>query len=58
MKLINTITGATIAEIMTNNSMSIDDCIKLMQWEIDEDGEIIIDNKPSGNYYDDIEMIY
>ena len=57
MKIINTATGETLAEITTNHSMSIDDAIKLMEWKMDEGGELFDENGYVG-HYDDLEMIY
>ena len=58
MKIINTDTGETVAEITTNHSMSLDEAINLV-------GEIITPESPlyavvliAGNlyYYDDLAM--
>lgn len=58
MKIINTITGETVAEITTNHSMSLDEAINLV-------GEIIPPENPwdadvliGGNlyFYDDLAM--
>lgn len=58
MKIINTITGETVAEITTNHSMSLDEAINLV-------GEIITPENPwdadvliGGNlyFYDDLAM--
>lgn len=57
MKIINTATNETLAEITTNHSMSIDDVIELMGWTMDEDGNLFDENGNIG-HYDDIEMIY
>lgn len=58
MKIINSVTGETVAEITTNHSMSLDEAINLV-------GEIITPEKPfdaaaliGGNlyYYDDLAL--
>jgi hypothetical protein len=58
MKIINTATNKTVAEIMTNHSMSLDEAINLVG-EIspaNEDENVLID----GNwyYYDDLDMVW
>ena len=59
MKLINKTTGETIAEIMTNRSMSIDDALALLSWTVDDEGELFTESgDPAGAYYEEIEMVY
>lgn len=57
MKIINTATNETLAEITTNHSMSIDDVIELMGWTMDEDGNLF-DESGNIGHYDDLKMIY
>ena len=60
MKLIDKKTGETIADIVTNRSMSIDDVLELMHYGVNNEGQIIdSDNGVELNaWYDDLEMIY
>lgn len=60
MKLINKTTGETITdEIVTNRSLSIDEVINMLDWQIDEDGEVLTtDGEPVGAYYEEIAMEY
>lgn len=58
MKIINTFTGETVCEIVTNHSMCIDEAISLV-------GEIFPENEEENvlidgvwYYYDDLDMIY
>ena len=57
MKVINTATGETLAEIVTNHSMSVDDVVSLMKWHVTEDGDVLDDVGCVG-CYDDIELEY
>lgn len=54
MKVINTATGETVAEITTNHSMSIDNVIELMDWKIDGEGFLYDENGSEciAHYYD------
>lgn len=54
MKVINTATGETVAEITTNHSMSIDNVIELMDWKIDGEGFLYDENgiECIAHYYD------
>ena len=60
MKLINKATGETIAEVMTNHSMSIEDALRLMDFGVNDDGQLI--ENESGKllqaFYDDLEMVW
>ena len=59
MKLINKNTGKVITEIVTNRSLSIDEVINMLGWQIEEDGEVLAaDGEPVGAYYEEIEMKY
>lgn len=60
MKLIDKNTGAVIADIMTNHSMSIDDCLNLMGYSVDDNGQVYDSDsgKELNAWYDDLEMNY
>lgn len=58
MKIINTVTGETVAEIITNHSMSLDEAIALMgtpyEKKHDDDPDYIIGGVEC--WYDDLAM--
>ena len=58
MKIINTTTQETVAEIMTNHSMSLDEAINLVGeiFSANEGENVLID----GNwyYYEDLDMLW
>ena len=57
MKLFDRETNETIATIMTNNSMSIDDALNLMRYTVDEEGQIVTEDGELLNaWYDNIAM--
>lgn len=60
MKLYDKSTGAVIADIMANHSMSIDDCLDLMKYSVDDSGQVY--DSDSGEkfnaWYDDLVMDY
>ena len=57
MKLFDRETNETIATIMTNNSMSIDDALNLMRYTVDEEGQIVTEDGELLNaWYDNLEM--
>lgn len=60
MKLIDRETGAVIADIITNHSMSIDDALQLMRYSVTEDGQIRDDDSGEllNAWYDDLDMEY
>ena len=61
MKLIDTDTNEVIADIMANRSMSIDEALEIMNYAVDDNGQIIdIDNDNSklNAWYDNLDMIY
>ena len=60
MKLIDKKTNEVIADIVTNHSMSIDECLSLMNYTVNEDGQIYdVDNAVElSAWYDDLEMVY
>lgn len=49
MKIVNTVTGETIAEILTNHSMTIDEALDLVgepyEREYDDDPDYIVNGK-------------
>ena len=59
MKIINIITGETVAEIMTNHSMTLDEAIALVgrsSWDdSDQCLEVLIDGKSYD--YDELDII-
>lgn len=58
MKIINTATGETVAEIITNHSMTLDEAISLVGEIINPedpcDENVVIDGEMY--YYDDLDM--
>ena len=50
MKIINTITNETIAEITTNHSMTLDEALELIGAEINKD----MDDERWSNGYDNV----
>lgn len=57
MKLIDTATGKTVAEITTNHSMTIDEILSLMRFDVDnENGELFDrdNNRLMGVFYEDL----
>ena len=58
MKLYDKTTGETIADIVTNHSMSVDEALDLMRYTVTEDGQI--QDTDTGEllnaWYDDLEM--
>lgn len=50
MKLYDKDTGAIIAEIIANHSMSIDDALSLMRYSVRDEGRIYDDD--NGRYLD------
>lgn len=57
MRLINKTTKETLAEIVTNHSMSVDEAIDLMGWYITDDGEVF-EYLGCIGYLDDIDTVY
>mgnify|MGYP007069851467 CR=1 FL=1 len=59
MKLINKNTGKVITEIVTNRSLSIDEVINMLDWKVEDDGEVLTkDGNPVEAYYEEMEMKY
>lgn len=60
MKLIDRQTGACIADIMTNHSMSVDEALELMGYAVADEGQIYdVDNQQLLNaWYDDLDMVW
>ncbi len=60
MKLINKTTGEAVSsDIIANHSVSIDEILDLLQWQIDSDGEVLTDDgRPVGVYYEELDIIY
>lgn len=57
MKLFDRETNETIATIITNNSMSIDDALNLMHYTVDDEGQIVTEDSELLNaWYDNLEM--
>lgn len=57
MKLFDRETNETIATIITNHSMSIDDALNLMHYTVDEEGQIIDENGDLMNaWFENLEM--
>lgn len=57
MKLFDRETNETIATIITNHSMSIDDALNLMHCTVDEEGQIVDENgEPLNAWFDNLEM--
>lgn len=58
MKIINTATNETVAEIMTNHSMCLDEAINLIGeiFAENENENVLIDG--SWYYYDDLDMVW
>lgn len=57
MKLFDRETNETIATIITNHSMSIDDALNLMHYTVDEEGQIVDENGELLNaWFDNLEM--
>lgn len=57
MKLFDRETNETIATIMTNRSMSIDDALNLMHYTLDDEGQIVTEDGELLNaWYDNLEM--
>ena len=57
MKLINVLNGEVLAEVTTNHSMSIDEVIELMNWQVDGDGNMFDEDGWIG-CYEDLEIVY
>ena len=60
MKLYDRETGAVIADIMTNHSMSIDEALELMRYSVRDEGQIYDDDNGAylDAWYDSLEMDY
>lgn len=60
MKLIDKMTGTVIADVMTNNSMCIDDVLNLMNYSVTDEGQIYDDdnNCELNAWYDNLDMVY
>ena len=57
MKLFDRETNETIATIMANHSMSIDDALNLMRYTVDDEGQIVTENSDLLNaWYDNLEI--
>ena len=57
MKLFDRETNETIATIITNNSMSIDDALNLMHYTVDAEGQIVTEHSELLNaWYENLEM--
>ena len=66
MKIINTVTNETVAEIVTNHSMTLDEAIECVGGEIinnmdderwsDDGDNVIIDGKRY--WYDELDMVW
>ena len=57
MKLFDRETNETIATIMTNNSMSIDDALNLRHYTVDDEGQIVTEDSNLLNaWYDNLEI--
>lgn len=56
MRIVNTVTGETVATIITNHSMSLDEAIQLVGeiYPSTEEENVEIDGKMY--YYDDLDM--
>ena len=58
MKLFDKTTGETIADIVTNHSMSVDEALDLMRYTVTDEGQI--QDTDTGEllnaWYDDLEM--
>lgn len=58
MKLYDKATGETIADIVTNHSMSVDEALGLMRYTVTDEGQI--QDSDTGEllnaWYDDLEM--
>ena len=56
MKIINKLTNETVAEIVTNHSMCLDDAINIVGeiFSANEDENVLIDGE--WYYYDDLDM--
>lgn len=53
-------TGAVVAEITANHSMSVDEVLQLMNFSVTDEGQLYdVDNKNALNaWYDDLEMVW
>ena len=59
MKLYDRETNETIATIMTNHSMSIDDALALMRYTLDDEGQIVTETGELLNaWYDNLDMVW
>lgn len=59
MKLFDRETNETIATIMTNHSMSIDDALDLMRYTLDDGGQIVTEDGELLNaWYDNLDMAW
>ncbi len=59
MKLFDRETNETIATIMTNHSMSIDDALDLMRYTLDDEGQIVTEDGELLNaWYDNLDMAW
>lgn len=58
MKIINTITGETVREIITNHSMSLDDAINLVGSIHPENENENVEIDGNWYYYDDLDMVW
>lgn len=57
MKLFDRETNETIAAIITNHSMSIDDALNLMHYTVDEEGQIVTEDGELLNaWFENLEM--
>jgi hypothetical protein len=57
MKLFDRETNETIATIITNHSMSIDDALDLMHYTVDEEGQIVTEEGELLNaWFENLEM--
>lgn len=56
MKIINKATGKTVATIMTNHSMSLDEAIKLVGYIYPENEDENVKIGDDWYYYEDLDM--
>lgn len=57
MELFDRETNETIAAIITNHSMSIDDALNLMHYTVDEEGQIVTEDGELLNaWFENLEM--
>lgn len=59
MKLFDRETNETIATIITNHSMSIDDALNLMHYTVDEEGQIVTEDGELLNaWFENLDMAW